>query len=138
LALAFLMLISFANSAIGAPRPGESCFDATAPPSGVADVCTDVNDPDVPAGGGSLDLGLLLPILGAAATSRSSPRTPASGGRASTAAATTSSAARAATPAARGRADAARTPSADRRPRLEFTFSSDGHISAQAISSWFQ
>jgi ABC-type branched-subunit amino acid transport system permease subunit len=65
-ALAFLMLISFANSAIGAPRPGESCFDATAPPSGVADVCTDVNDPDVPAGGGSLDLGLLLPILGAA------------------------------------------------------------------------
>jgi ABC-type branched-subunit amino acid transport system permease subunit len=66
LALAFLMLISFANSAIGAPRPGESCFDATAPPSGVADVCTDVNDPDVPAGGGSLDLGLLLPILGAA------------------------------------------------------------------------
>jgi ABC-type branched-subunit amino acid transport system permease subunit len=66
LALAFLMLISFAGSAIGAPRPGESCFDATAPPSGVADVCTDVNDPDVPAGGGSLDLGLLLPILGAA------------------------------------------------------------------------
>ena len=60
------MLISFASTAIGAPRPGESCFDATAPPSGVADVCTDVNDPDVPAGGGSLDLGLLLPILGAA------------------------------------------------------------------------
>ena len=46
-----------------APRPGESCPDET-PAPGSSDVCADVNDPDVPGGGG-LDLGILLPILGA-------------------------------------------------------------------------
>ena len=46
-----------------APRPGESCPDET-PAPGSSDVCSDVNDPDVPGIGG-LDLGILLPILGA-------------------------------------------------------------------------
>ena len=64
-AILALVALSLAGPARAAPRPGESCFDATAPPSGQQDVCADVNDPDVPAGGG-LDLGLLVPILGAA------------------------------------------------------------------------
>ena len=62
--LALLAILALVTSAAAAPRPGESCFDQTAPPSG-EDVCADVNDPDAPVGG-SLDLGLLLPILAAA------------------------------------------------------------------------
>jgi hypothetical protein len=44
-----------------APRPGESCSDATQAPD-PSDVCNDTAVPDVPPGG-SLDLGGLLPIL---------------------------------------------------------------------------
>jgi hypothetical protein len=62
--LAFLAVGLLVGPAAAAPRPGESCFDQTAPPTG-ADVCADVNDPDAPASGG-FDLGLLLPILAAA------------------------------------------------------------------------
>ena len=62
--LALLAVAILPAVAIAAPRPGESCFDQTAPPTG-EDVCADVNDPDAPVGG-SLDLGLLLPILAAA------------------------------------------------------------------------
>ncbi|HUQ43917.1 MAG TPA: hypothetical protein VM451_05835 [Candidatus Limnocylindria bacterium] len=67
LALGLLALVAVAllpAAASAAPRPGESCFDQTAPPTGEG-VCADVNDPDAPAGG-SLGLGLLLPIVAAA------------------------------------------------------------------------
>lgn len=46
-----------------APRPGESCADET-PEPGSSDVCEDVTGPEVP-GGSVLDLGFLLPIVGA-------------------------------------------------------------------------
>jgi hypothetical protein len=47
-----------------APAPGESCSDATQGPD-PSDVCRDVTGPDSPGTGG-IDLGGLLPVLGAA------------------------------------------------------------------------
>ncbi len=49
---------------LAAPRPGESCSDAT-PAPGSSDVCDD-NSPTNGAGGGGLDLGALIPFLAAA------------------------------------------------------------------------
>jgi hypothetical protein len=46
---------------VAAPRPGESCSDAT-PEPGSSDVCQDTVPPDDPSGG--FDLGLVLSILG--------------------------------------------------------------------------
>lgn len=48
-----------------APRPGESCPDQTPQPGASEVICNDVNGPST-NGGGSLDLGALLPIAGAA------------------------------------------------------------------------
>jgi hypothetical protein len=45
-----------------APRPGESCSDAT-PPPGASDVCVDVTGPETPGSSG-IDLAILLPVLG--------------------------------------------------------------------------
>ncbi len=51
-----------ATVGLEAPRPGESCPDAT-PEPGSSDVCQDAVPPDVSVGG--IDLGGLLPILAA-------------------------------------------------------------------------
>ena len=48
-----------------APRPGESCSDAT-PAPGSSDVCDDTTPGTGQVGGGGLDLGALLPFLAAA------------------------------------------------------------------------
>ena len=53
------------GTALGAPRPGESCPDTTPAPSASAAVCGEGNGPEGNAGGG-LDLAGLLPILAAA------------------------------------------------------------------------
>lgn len=48
-----------------APRPGESCSDAT-PAPGASDVCDDATPTNGDAGRGGLDLGALLPFVAAA------------------------------------------------------------------------
>jgi hypothetical protein len=48
-----------------APRPGETCPDAT-PAPGSSDFCDDTAPTNGDVGGGGLDLGALLPILAAA------------------------------------------------------------------------
>jgi hypothetical protein len=55
------------RAAVGqeAPRPGESCPDAT-PAPGSSDVCDDTTPTNGGGGGGGLDLGALLPFLAAA------------------------------------------------------------------------
>jgi len=52
--------------ALAAPRPGESCPDTTAAPGATEAVCGEGKGPEGGAGGGSLDLTGLLPILAAA------------------------------------------------------------------------
>lgn len=49
-----------------APRPGESCSDAT-PAPGPSDICNDTAPGGVGGGGGGLDLGALIPFIAAAA-----------------------------------------------------------------------
>ena len=48
-----------------APRPGESCPDQTPQPGASAVICNDATGPD-PNGGGGIDLGGLLPVVGVA------------------------------------------------------------------------
>jgi hypothetical protein len=67
--LVALLLVSLLApaAALGAPRPGESCPDTTAAPGTSLPVCGEGNGPgDDPAGGGSIDLAALGPILVAA------------------------------------------------------------------------
>ena len=67
-AFALLTLLATAllapGSALAVPRPGESCPDTTPTPGSSAAVCDEGTTPG--AGGGTLDLAALLPILAAA------------------------------------------------------------------------
>lgn len=52
--------------ALAVPRPGESCPDTTPAPGSTEAVCDEGKGPEGNPGGGSLDLGAVLPFVAAA------------------------------------------------------------------------
>ena len=53
------------GAAVAAPRPGESCPDTTPAPGTSVAVCGEGTNPEGNPGGGAIDIGALLPIIGA-------------------------------------------------------------------------
>jgi hypothetical protein len=62
--LLLLTVLVAPGAALAAPRPGESCPDTTPAPGSSAAVCGEGTNPEGNPGG-AIDLGALLPIIGA-------------------------------------------------------------------------